>query len=237
MRGWQVLALSMGLWVLPVLAGTPLPEGPHVIATGEGKVVVAPDMAEITVSSAVNDASALRAKQKVDAAVNTFLGVLHQQSVAEADIEASNLSLSEDVDTNEGGRRVSNGFNASRSVTFKLRDLGRLNAVLDAALEAGMNRLGGTHFTSTRAEALRAEARANAARNATENAREIAAGFNARLGTVYSVNSVNSTLSDRYGVSSLDSVVVSGSSAQPGRYLQPEIEFNESVTAVFNIQP
>ena len=237
MRGWRVLALSMGLWALPGLAGTPLPDGPHVVATGSGKVVVAPDMAEITVSSEVNDALPARAKQKVDAAVNAFLGALHQQGVVGADIEASDLSLREDIDTNDNGRRVSNGFDATRSVTFKLRDLDRLNAVFDAALEAGMNSFGDTRFTSARANALRAQARANAARNATERASEIAAGFNAQLGTVYSINSANSTLSDRYGANSLDRVTVSGSRAQPGRYLQPEIEFNESVTAVFYIQP
>lgn len=239
MRGWRMIALMAGLLAMPVMAGTPLPDGPHVVAMGSGKVVVAPDMAEITVSSQVNDVASLRAKQKVDAAVSAFLHALHQQGVAEADIEASDLSLNEDVDTNDDGRRVSNGYNASRSVSFKLRDLDRLNAVLDAALASGMNRFGGTSFTSSRADTLRAEARAKAARNAQERATEIAAGFNARLGTVYSINSANNDLSAhfRYGANGLDRVTVSGSRAQPGRYLQPEIEFNESITAVFYIQP
>ena len=239
MRGWQVIALMAGMLALPAMAGTPLPDGPHVVATGSGKVVVAPDMAEVSVFSAVNDPSSVRAKQKVDAAVNAFLLALQQQGVADADIEASDLSLREDVDTNDDGRRVSNGYDASRSVSFKLRDLERLNAVLDAALESGMNRFGGTSFTSSRADALRAQARAKAARNARERAAEIAAGLDARLGSVYSINSANNDLSERYryGANGLDRVTVSGSQAQPARYLQAEIEFNESVTAVFNIQP
>lgn len=244
MRALTALVLSMTLasmtlWASPVTADTPLPDGPHVVANGSGKVVAAPDMAEITVISAVNNPSAAQAKQRVDAAVNDFLRALHQHGVVEADIEASDLSLREDVDAADDGRRVSNGYDAQRSVTFKLRAIDKLNSVLDAALSAGMNRLGETRFTSSRADSLRAEARARAARNATERARELAAGFNAQLGNIYSINSANNDLSTRhrYGANSLDSVVVTGSAAAPGRYLKPEIEFNESVTAVFTIQP
>lgn len=239
MRGRRVMALTLGLLALPSMAGTPLPDGPHVVATGSGKVMVAPDMAEITVSSEVNDASAARAKQKVDAAVNAFLLALRQQGVTEEDIKASDLSINEDVDTNDDGRRISNGYDASRTVTFKLRDLARLNAVLDAALEAGMNRFRGTRFVSSREDVLRAKARVDAAQDAKERASEIASGFNARLGAIYSINSANSSLSShyRYDTNSLDSVTVTGSRAHPGRYLQPEIEFNESVTAVFSLLP
>ncbi len=239
MRTLQALMLSMALWALPAMADTPLPDGPHVVASGSGKVTVAPDMAEISVSVNVNDASSTRAKARVDEAVNRFLADLEQQGVAAADIEASDLMLSEVVDTNDDGRRVSNGYNARRAVSFKLRDLAKFNALLDAALAAGMNRFSDVQFTSGRAETLRAQARAKAAVDATSRARELAAGFNARLGPVYSINSANSDLSSRYryGRNSLDSVTVTGSAAAPGRYLKPEIEFNESVTAVFTIQP
>lgn len=239
MRGLQGFALMAALAVMPALAGTPLPEGPHVVASGQGKVVVAPDVAESSVSVETNTTQPAEAKQRVDAAINRFLAALHARGVADADIEASDLRLSEDVDTNEQGRRVSNGFSASRTVEFKLRDIGKLNAVLDDALAAGMNRFGDTRFTSSRADALRAEARAKAARNATDRARELAAGFGAKLGTVYSINSANNDLGARYryGANDLDSVMVTGSRVEPGRYLKPEIEYNETVTAVFSIQP
>ena len=43
LHGW---VLSFGLLAMPVFAGTPLPDGPHVVANGSGKVVVAPDVAQ-----------------------------------------------------------------------------------------------------------------------------------------------------------------------------------------------
>lgn len=239
MRVSRLIVLLAGMWAMSALANTPLPDGPHVVANGRGKVTVVPDMAEIQVAIDVNDGSSRRAKQRVDEAVNRFLAELDKQGVAEVDIEASNLSMQEDVDTNDDGRRVSNGFNAQRSIEFKLRDLGKFNALLDAALEAGMNRFGDARFTSSKEESLRAEARAKAAQAATARARELAAGFSARLGMIYSINSANDDLSSRYryGRDSLDTVTVSGSRAQPGRYLEPEIEYSESVTAVFSLQP
>ena len=52
-------------------------------------------------------------------------------------------------------------------------------------------------------------------------------------------NSANSDLSQRfrYDANSLGRVTVSGTRTNPGRYLKPEMEFNESVTVVFSIQP
>ncbi|MGY0505647.1 SIMPL domain-containing protein [Luteimonas sp. e5] len=235
-----IFLLAAALSMPGVKAGTPLPDGPHVVASGEGRVTVAPDMAELSVSVDVNAPTAAAAKQAADAAVGRFLAVLGAQGVADADVEASELMLEEDVEVSDAGQRVSNGFGASRRVEVKLRDLSKFNAVLDGALAAGMNRFGTTRFASQRRDALRAEARAKAARNARERAGELAAGFGARLGSVYSIDSLGSGTGSRYRGQTLDRIEVTGSAIdtpEPARYLKPEIEFVESVSAVFSLQP
>ena len=78
MRTLHMLMLSiavsaMALSTAPAMADTPLPDGPHVVANGSGKVVAAPDMAEISVSVNVIDPASTRAKARVDDAVNRFL--------------------------------------------------------------------------------------------------------------------------------------------------------------------
>lgn len=123
-------------------AGTPLPDAPHVVASGQGKVSVKPDTARVQFDFEQRAAQPLPAKQGVDAAVNRLLDSLDTYSVADDDITASSLDASEDVDYDDEGKRTSNGFVASRSVTVLLKDVDRLNAFLDNGLASGAHGIG-----------------------------------------------------------------------------------------------
>lgn len=236
MRHWILTAL---LFCPPCLAGTALPDTAHVVATGSGKVTVAPDLAEITLIARARHANAAIARQTVERNVNAFLKLAPDFGLSEADITAADLSLSEDVDDDEDtGRHASNGFIASREVTLKLRDLPRLSAVLDAAATTGLTEVEDISFESSRKATLKLEARAKAAANARENAEGLAKSFGASLGKVYSINSVNSRFSDGYGRATiLEAVQVTGSRKSEGRYLQPFVDYSEDVTAVFELKP
>ncbi|RPE80198.1 hypothetical protein EDC50_2030 [Vulcaniibacterium tengchongense] len=228
------------LWLVPLcgLAGTPLPDAPHVVASGTGEVKATPDTARVSLDFRHRADAPLPAKQRVDAGVNRLLEALPTFAIAEKDVRASNLLANEEFDFVDG-RRVPNGYAASRNVDVLLRDVGRLNALLDTALAAGAT-VGGVSYESSRAEQLRAEAKRRAVADARQEAAELARVFQAGLGPVYSINSLNSQL-ETYVVaepSPLHAVTVSGSraAAAPGRYLQPTVEYRESVRAVFELQ-
>jgi uncharacterized protein YggE len=232
----------MRIWVLAVallsthcFAGTPYPDAPHVVANGEGKVSVAPDMATISLRVDHHDPVAGIAKQSVDRGVNALLKLASDDAVAAADVTASDLSVWEDTDNDDHGRRVSDGFQASRSVVVKLHDLGRLDAFLDAALAAGATRIDEVDFASSRADELRRQARAKAAADARTKASDLATGFDAVLGPVYSIDSVDSNRSQGYG-RTLDRIEVTGSRGGTGRYLQPTVDYTERVSVVFALR-
>src|SRR5690606_1171214 len=92
-------------------AGTPLPDAPHIVVSGQGEVSAKPDAARVQFDFESRAPQPLPAKQAVDAAVNRLLG---------------GLDASEDVDYGDDGERTSNGFVASRSVTVLLKDIDRL---------------------------------------------------------------------------------------------------------------
>ena len=234
-----LLSLSL-LLSAPLMAqsGTPLPDGPHVVVPGEGKVEIAPDRARIRLSVEAKAATPAEAKATADAAVNAFLDVLRRHRVPPADVSASELRLAQAFDYDDRGRRTPAGHEANRSVEARVRDVEGFNAIVDAGLAAGMTRIDGITFESSRADALRVEARNQAAADSRQRAEELARGFGARLGAVYSINSVGSDMGNRYGAQ-LDRITVTGSVAAPppGRYLQPTIEFNERVQVGFRLQP
>lgn len=220
---------------LPAFAGTPLPDAPHVTATGEGKVSVAPDLARIRLTVRYRNASPAAAKREVDRSVETFLALAPRFGLEPAHVTAGDLSVSEDRENDDKGHTISNGFVATRDITVEFRDLARLGEFLDAALAAGVNEVDDIAFESSRADALRLEARAKAVADAREKAGGLAQAFGATLGPIYSINSLNSSFAGSYG-EQLDRVTVTGSRMRRSRYVQPTVDYSERVAAVFELK-
>lgn len=205
------------------------------MATGEGKASAAPDRARIALTARYRDAAPAVAKRAVDQGIEGLLAIAPRFGLAPAQVTASDLSVSEDTEVDDRGRRTSRGFMASRTATVELHEIVRLGEFLDAALAAGMNEVDDIRFESSRADALRAKARALAVADAREKAGGLAEAFGSRLGQVYSINSLNSGYRDGYGAS-LDRVTVTGSRVNTGRYIQPTVDYSERVSAVFELQ-
>lgn len=235
MRTWISIAL-LSLSSAAAISGTPLPDAPHVVVQGEGKVSVEPDSAIVTMVAMHRAADAAEAKRVVDRAVNALLDIAPRFDVEPDALSASDLSLQEDVDYDDDGRRRQPVMHiATREVEVRLDDLERLGAWTDAALAAGFTRIADIRFESTRQARLREDARARAVADAREKASGLASAFGGRLGPVYSVNSPGMVEAYGYGNTSLDSIVVTGPRVDEGRYLQPKIDVTERVTAVFEI--
>ncbi|MBB6599594.1 SIMPL domain-containing protein [Luteimonas sp. MC1825] len=234
MRPW-LIAVILPLLSAAALAGTPLPDAPHVVVQGEGLVSVAPDSATVAMVVRHRSADPAEAKRVVDRAVNALLKVAPGFDVASDDMTASDLALREDIDYDDNDRPLSQGHVASREVKVRLDDLDRLGAWLDAALAAGFTDVSDVSFKSSKEASLREDARARAVADAREKAAGLAVAFGGGLGPVYSINSLNSRQSDGYGATTLDRIEVTGSRIDSGRYLQPTIDFTERVSAVFEI--
>jgi len=232
----RLLLLTAFLLTGAAFAGTPLPDAPHVTSSGEGKVSVAPDLARITLTARYRNPAPAAAKQSVDRSIEAFLDLAPRFALQPEQVRAADLSVAEDIDYDDRDRKISNGFVATREVTVELRDLARLGEFLDDALAAGLNEVDNIEFESSRAEALRAEAREKAVAQAREKAEGLAKAFSATLGPVYSINSLGSLSTDGYGASTLDRIQVTGSRIHRSRYVQPTVEYSERVSAVFELQ-
>lgn len=230
----RLLPLAVLSLLMPLAhAGTPLPDGPHVVSRGEGKVVAAPDVAVIEVDIEGRGASAAAAKALADRAADALLAATTRFEIATKDIDPSSLRVGEDVEISDGGRRVSNGFEASRRIEVKLRDLARFNEFLDAALAAGNLAIRNITFEASNKDALLAQARLQAVRDAHERAQGLARAFDARLGAVYSIESTRTGgMGERY---QLDRIEVTGSRIRTSRDIQPQVEYTESIEAVFDL--
>ena len=232
MRTWLLAALFLSS---PSFAGTPYPDAPHVVATGNGEINVVPDEATVVLSADIHDPDAARAKQGVDRAVNAVVALAPRYGAEPKDVTAADLSLSEDIDTDRDGRRTSNGFEASREIKVKLHSLDRVNAFIDDALAAGMTSIDRIEVSSGNPDTLAKQAREKAAADARTQAAELARSLGATLGPVYSIDSVDSNREHSYG-GNLDRIEVTGSRVNTGRYLQPVVRYSAQVSVVFELK-
>lgn len=221
---------------VPGHAGTPLPDAPHIVVSGTAKVSAKPDSVRLTFVFETNAAQPLAAKQAVDQNVNRLLGRLADFQIADEDIQAGSLRTSEDIDYTDSGRRVSHGFEASRRVTVLLKQVDRINDLIDTGLASGADSFEEPQYTSTQAYAMRREAKLQAVADARRKAEENAQAFGAGLGAIYSIDSITSRDSFGYNGGTLDKALMAPGTVLPGRYLQPSIDYTESVQAVFELK-
>ena len=117
----------------------------RLVVEGEGRAAATPDMATLRLGVSERAAEAREALARTSEAAEAVLAALRDAGVAEADIQTAGLDLSPLYDANDGSR-VS-GYVAANVVTARLRDLDALGPAIDAASEAGANRIDGLSFS------------------------------------------------------------------------------------------
>lgn len=180
----KALLLSIPLTLsLPACAGDRDAEMRTVTTSGSAEIRRSPDLADLRLAVVARRPEAAAAKQEADGRVDALLERLRALEVAEADIEAGQLMLNPRYDYRDGDRRFL-GFEARRPVTVTVRRLDALGRLMESALEAGVEQVGGADFRLDDSEAAEHEALEQAIADSRDRARRLAAGYGATLGAV-----------------------------------------------------
>ena len=213
-----------------------VPNGPHVVTSGQASVDARPDMATLSIVVNVSSKDAADAKKQADDRVAQYFDVLQKNGIEKKDIDAANLSTQPEYDYTKEGKSVLKGYRAVRQVEVTLRQLDKLNELLDGALKSGLNEIRSVELGVANADSYKDQARKAAIQNATQQASQLAEGFNAKLGPIYSI---------RYQVANYQPMPMNRmykaaaapeTSAQE-TYDQQSINFDDQVDVVFEIKP
>lgn len=230
----MVAMLGIG-GTVPALQAAELPEGPHVVTSGSASVEAAPDIATLTIVVSASAKDAAGAKNEVDTRVAKYFDFLQQSGIEKKDINAANLSTQPEYDYLKDGKSELKGYRADRQVQVIVRQLDKLNGILDGALKANLNEIRAVELGVAKPDAYREEARQKAITNAVEQAKSLAKGFGVELGSVYSI---------RYHVSNYQPMPVTrmymAADAAPKTaagqtYEQQSIHFDDQVDVVFTL--
>ena len=175
----------------PLAAQTQVPaEAPAVISvTGEARISVPPDLAQIDAGVTSDAKTAREAADANNAAMGKVLLGLKGAGIDEKDYQTSRVSLQPQYTAaKQGSPAILAGYRASNRVTIRLHDVTKLANVIDTVVTAGANEIGGINFMVSQASKLLDGAREEAIADARRKAEIYAKAAGVTLGTPVSIS-------------------------------------------------
>lgn len=180
---------AAALLAAPAEAGEPHPMSRTIIVAGNGEASAAPDMAILNLGVEAEGATAAEALRKNSAQMDATIKSLRDAGVDKKDIQTSNLNVGAryDYSRDTSPPRLI-GYQATNTVSVKLRDLDKAGAIIDKAVGVGANRINALSFSFADPKPLMDKARKAAVADARDRAALYAEAAGVRLGPVMQIS-------------------------------------------------
>lgn len=151
--------------------------------TGEGRATIKPDRAQVSAGVQATGTSSAQVQDQLNSTINKVTSAITGVGIDKADIQTANYNINPTYDYNGGNQKIT-GYSASTNLTVTVKDISKINAVIDAATTAGANNVNNLGFDNKDDSGARDQARKLAVEDAKKKAANIAniAGF--RLGNI-----------------------------------------------------
>jgi len=203
-----------------------------VTASGSGTVSAVPDEADMSFGVSAQARGAKAALDQASAKATTMFTALKNAGVADKDLQTANVSVYPQYGNSTSSNPPIVGYQASLSVTAKVRDLSALSKVIDAGTKAGADNVNGPTFTLSEDAPYSAQAIQKAVDDARKTAAAMAKAAGKSLGEVVSVteNSAGSPIQP-FGSVPTASAKSAAVPIQPG-----QLDVTANVTVVFALK-
>ncbi|MBI5358514.1 SIMPL domain-containing protein [Candidatus Amesbacteria bacterium] len=152
--------------------------------SGEGKVTVTPDVAILSLGMSAKKNTVKSAQTEANTVVNNLTKAIKEFGVDDKDIKTTNFSVYPDYDNS---RIV--GYNVNINLTITIRNIDKVNEILDKATTLGANSIGGIQFTvdENKLKELTQEARKKAVEDAKTKAANLSSAAGMTLGKIVNI--------------------------------------------------
>lgn len=156
----------------------------EISVSGQGRVFVKPDVAQITLAVNVfKKLSAGEALKESSEKINRVISKLKELGVEDKDAQTTNFSLNPEYEfAAVTGKNKITGYSLKQELKIKIRNFNNIGKVIEKTIEEGVNQVGDIQFVIDDPEKARKEARLKAIENAEEKAREMADATGIKLG-------------------------------------------------------
>ena len=151
------------------------------VVLGEATVRRIPDLAVVALSVTVRDKKTAPARDEANRRASAILARLREGGVPDADVQAPALNVQPTYDYSRGSPKIT-GYQASRPMTIRVRDIDLLGTILDVLVDDGATQVHGTSMELADPEAASREALAAAVGVARSRAEALATAAGLTLG-------------------------------------------------------
>ncbi len=230
------LTLAAGsAWAEPTAAPAPLRS---ITVDGTGSVMGTPDKAQVRLTVQKSASSMDKARTEAVAVVQRFLALTKKLGIPEGKVRTTSAMVNPDYRWDQPtSRQVLVGYVVQRELEVEVTDLDKLGALVEGAVDAGVNNVSPPVLDSTKRRELNRQALAAAARDAEANARTIAETLGVKLGSLRELAAAG-TAPPRPPVPMAMMRTAMAESADTGgaaTYAPGSLVFEASITATFNI--
>lgn len=196
---------------------------------GRARVTVEANMAVLSFRVVANARTASEAVKKNAQKSQALLDQLRRQMGPEDQINTTRFNLQPVYEKSD--RYRPEGYRVENQVTLKTRQLDRVGAFIDKAVDAGADQIGQLSFSSDKEMEARILAREKAVENARQQARELAAAAEVGLVRALKIREL-----DRGGPAPIRMAMEAGSSRAPTPILPGELEIEAAVEIVYEVR-
>jgi uncharacterized protein YggE len=217
---------------------------PLITVTGQAELRVPPDEIVFTLSVESVDKDMLAAKNKTDDSVRSVLAIARRNNVKDEDVQTSYISVEPkyniddlDFEQRRGVKREFVGYQVSKTIAVRLRDIAKFDGLLSDVLKAGVTRVRNVEFRDSQIRKHKDQARAMAIRAAQEKARLLAGEIRQTIGPAYSIAETTGDYSPRAMLQNATSVAGNLSDRESESAIAPGlISVTAQVTVSFRLQ-
>jgi uncharacterized protein YggE len=153
---------------------------------GVGLAVRAPDLAQVTLGVEVTEAMAADAQARASERMTAVIDAVRGAGVAARDVATARISLGPSWDYAGASPRMT-GYTATQTLAVRVRELGALGGVIDAAVRAGAATVEAVSLEVADSAAALAEARDAAMADAIARATALARAAGVSLGRAIAI--------------------------------------------------
>jgi uncharacterized protein YggE len=203
---------------------------------GSSSLTATPDRARVGLGIQARNPSLEAARDEVARVAENFLKLTRQLNIDAKDVQTTGLSMRPEYRWNpEKDQQTFVGYFVQRSLTVELKDLDQLGALIEGAVDAGVNEVSPPQLDSSRRAELHREALAKAAEDARANAEALAEALGAELGPVRQINAMD-TGRPPIPMPMRAQVMMAESADAAATYQAGEITFESRVNATFDLE-
>jgi uncharacterized protein len=190
---WVVLGVSLMVAPLSVLAGEGMVPVRHIDVTGEGRLHVKPDKADIQFTVYAEHKILKDAKAAADAKLDASVAMLQNLGIAKGDVKTNYSSVmprynyvqSNVLGTNTN-KQVFEAYEVNHTLTVTIKQMDLVGIVLQKLADIGIDRIGNVQYGLLDERPIKEKALSEAIANARRKADIAAAAMSVAVGGVIS---------------------------------------------------